>query len=303
MICLSRIPKISFVFALLLVVGISTDMVTTSLSAQSSLPLCNVGGAITDSAIWTPDCLYVVDSTINIGKSGVLTIQAGTIVKFKPNTSINVEGVLKVQGASDNRVYLTSFRDDTIGGDTNVDGRNSEPAARDWKFINFTDTIIDAETIIEYADIRYGESIYMTAASPTLRNNMISHSYSYALSMDVNSEPKTEGNTLSQNAVNGMEVRRGAVTTIQPIVRTWASTDIVYVVTGYLTYGIDVTLVIKPGVKVKVLPNKLIDIQGALQIQGTPDQPVYFTSLKDDSVGGDTNNDGNNSQATPGDWG
>ena len=36
---------------------------------------------------------------------------------------------------------------------------------------------------------------------------------------------------------------------------------------------------------------------------GTEGDPVYFTSIKDNSVGGDTNNDGNASQPAPGDGG
>ncbi|MCI0553466.1 MAG: hypothetical protein L0287_21165, partial [Anaerolineae bacterium] len=283
--------KAILAFALLLALVFGIIISSTRLTAQPSLPLCNVGGAIAENTTWNSDCLYLVNSSISVGTNATLTVQEGTIVKFKPNTSIVVEGALKVHGAPENRVHFTSFQDDSVGGDTNQDGRNSTPAPGDWKRVIFTGDSVDAETIVEYADIRYGEMIYLEAAAPALHNNSISYASSYALSMDVNSEPVTNGNQLMQNTRNGMEVRRGQVTTIQPITRTWASVDIVYIPSGYLTYGIDVTLVIKPGVKVKVQPNKLIDIQGALKIQGMADNPVYFTSLKDDSVGGDTNND------------
>ena len=68
------------------------------------------------------------------------------------------------------------------------------------------------------------------------------------------------------------------------------------------------TLTIEPGVVVKVISDwdheAILHIKGKLLSQGTADNPVIFTSDKDDTIQGwgDTNNDGP-SQGSPGDWG
>ena len=85
--------------------------------------------------------------------------------------------------------------------------------------------------------------------------------------------------------------------------QTWVGT-FTHHVTGLVTVPSGVTLTIDPGAVVKFDPGAGFDVQagGELIADGTVAQPIYFTSIHDDSVGGDTNQDGNATSPAAGDW-
>jgi pimeloyl-ACP methyl ester carboxylesterase len=82
----------------------------------------------------------------------------------------------------------------------------------------------------------------------------------------------------------------------------WTKENSPYVVNNTFTVNTGATLIIEPGVVVKMSPNYFFYVYGTLQAQGSSTDSIIFTSIKDDSVGGDTNGDGDMSTPVPGDW-
>ena len=77
---------------------------------------------------------------------------------------------------------------------------------------------------------------------------------------------------------------------------TWTTSGSPYVITGNVTVASGATLTINGGVIVKFQPNgvssRKITIQSGGGLVASAGSTIYFTSLKDDSVGGDTGADG-----------
>jgi len=264
-------------------------------------------GTVSTSGTWAnTDVVYSVTGVINVAESATLTLQPGVTVKFGDDVYIEVFGTLKAQGTLEQQIVLTSLKDDTSGGDTNGDGESSAPAAGDWTMIRFKDSSNDANSLVAHSVIKYaGEhrgnrfgAIHVEAASPTIANNVLTDNYWYAISADVNSFPIVSDNTLKGNAGNGLEIRNGTMS----LSGTWKNDDIAYSVTGVVTVKEGTTLSIDPGVIVKFNDNTYIDVFGTFRAQGTAKQKIIFTSIKDDTAGGDTNGDEGSSAPAASDW-
>jgi hypothetical protein len=135
-------------------------------------------------------------------------------------------------------------------------------------------------------------------ASPTLTNITFKNNLQ-AATMDLASNPSITGVTMVNNGLNGLRLDGGTL----PGDTVWDDPDIVYRLSGDVTVPVGRKLTIAPGqiVKARAFNGDDLIVNGTLVADGTAAQPIIFTSDRDDSAGGDTNNngptDGNN-----GDW-
>jgi hypothetical protein len=213
-----------------------------------------LSGLISSNETWAAGAVYVVEGNLEIASGVTVTVQPGAIVKFAKGTGITVDAgaVLDASAVSTNGpTVFTSLADDTVGGDTNLDGDNSRPEPGDWTGI----------TTIGTGQFLQGPSVEVR--------------YDAALS---------HGGTLSAS-------------------QTWPGQRLNLVATPVVVPS-GVTLTINPGAVVKFAPGASLTVQagGALIAQGTVPLPITFTSINDDSVGGDSNGDGNASVPAAGDW-
>lgn len=266
-------------------------------------------GAINLTATWSSaDNVHEVTCDVTVAAGVTLVIEAGTIVKFDPDTSLIVNGKLTVSGTELDPVYFTSIKDDTVGGDTNGDG-SSVGARDDWDRIQFNNTS-DPASLIDHAVIRFGGKpaqidvfagwggVSLNDSSPTIQNTEITENSYCAIAANPGSFPTLTGNNLHDNDANGLCLY-GGIVTVTPA--TWNVTDTSYFLRGDVSIPASYSLTVAPGVVVKFDFGASLSVNGTLAVSGTVDDPVYFTSLRDDTIGGDTNGNGSSTGAR-GDW-
>ncbi len=131
--------------------------------------------------------------------------------------------------------------------------------------------------------------------SLSVLNNTFSQNTEEAIDAN-NVFPIFSGNTASNNGTNGI-LHQGVISQNYSF-----SANLPYKISTGLGVLASTTLTLDAGVILKFTNSGSLTVQGNLIANGTSANKVVFTSIKDDSYGGDTNNDGSASSPQKADW-
>src|SRR5688572_16976402 len=102
-------------------------------SLSPAYAVIDITDDITTNTTWSPGDVYVVWNNINVDLGDQLTIQPGTIIKFKSAAGITVNGELSSNATVSSKSYFTSFTDDSVGGNTDGGGASTGTAGY-WSY-------------------------------------------------------------------------------------------------------------------------------------------------------------------------
>ncbi len=318
---LNKTPKILLVFIFFL----SLILLTADIG-RGATEIGNL--AIDQDTHWNNDkAPYLVDKLI-IPEGITLTVEAGTIVEFRQQGQMTIHGKLIIQGTAENQVVFTALkreRQEDLRGDTNSNelivnskwqGLVVEKAGKlvgDYLNISsgeygittagalaLTNSLIQGEkTALEATGGHLSLQNCQISTKPlwgavgikgygtfdfeqiTFRDNYYPVEFT-DLSQTFIQDSKN--NIYQNNIYNGFILNSGVITASN----TLKAIEDAYIIRYPQKIAENVRLNIEGGSLFKFASAVGWIVKGELHIQGRPSRPVIFTSLKDDSCGGDT---------------
>ncbi len=170
------------------------------------------GGTISSNLTWAQPpsnfCYWISDGiTVDGASVPTFTIANNSVLKFNSGTGLYIGSSAGGKLMADD-VTFTSYRDDTVGGDTNNDGVNL-PAGADWQAIYFFPNAASSSQIanssICYGGQSWNTNLYISGMSPTITNTTICKANNYGVyTTGASAQPNFTGCTLNNNGQYGL---------------------------------------------------------------------------------------------------
>lgn len=177
--------------------------------ADAATTLSNT--TLSQDAVWTKAGSPYIITGVTISSGKTLTIEPGTIVKLRGILALYSFGTLNIGSEDGEQVTVTSYRDDTVGGDTNNDGGATVPTKSDWCSIGVHTSAITniTNTSIHYGGCTSYGQIYNFGGTITISHSKFSDSGQYAI-FAAGGTTSVTSSEITQN-VSGVRYHNGTI--------------------------------------------------------------------------------------------
>lgn len=299
-----------------------------------------ISNDITQNTTWEGNKTYIVDKE-NLYIKASLRIEAGATIKLMPHCCIIVQkdGCIIAEGSNSEPIYFTSYKDDKHGGESNSDGDKTFPAAGDWGYINLNGTQncsfehccflyggsessnpctidVSSQAVAKFDNCTFAynagnqiNNMYVGALNASNAGNQTQITnctfYSNRLPLTINAELSINNSNnfsydMKSNSMNGIYVSGENVKNNI----SWLENEVAFVICSIdLNIERGNSLTLGNNVVLKFTESSALTVQsGENYLINHDGEGVYFTSLKDDELKGDTNGDGSFTIPATGDW-
>ncbi len=306
---------------------------------SKELTIVHITENITADTTWTDDNIYVIDNSIQITATLTIQPGTTVKFSDQTNFQVGTGGKIVADGqTASTPIVFTSLLDDKHGEDANGDGAATAPAPGDWGYIQvkacgsvfnhclfmyggahmpYSGTLIldnDCETTVTNCTLAHNQggtpadlrAATLNAAAAgagtvitgnTFFDNDVPLLINGEFDLDDSNVFSEPAPGTAKNKYNGVFYGGDYQITGN---RTWAESEVPFVITGPLAIPEGGSLTLGDKVVVKFAEDERLDVDGRLLAEATT--AITFTSLKNDDWLGDTNGDGSATTAAPGDW-